>query len=192
MQRYDNTKAAVKEKVADSVPAQGSESTVVDYVSRGVGVLGGSLQVILKTPRNSIAPFMLPARQSSKEDGSDLPGMAKDPALTKPWGIASALGGAVFLGAVAGLCIGGPIAVAVGAGVGAKLFQFVDDKLADRARAEGKNPVFVDGALAKGDSIAEGASSLGVWSNSFATMSKSSYVEVRDWYSSKVKERLEK
>jgi hypothetical protein len=191
IQRYSKTKAAVKAKLADSVPTQHQESTVVDYVSRGVGVLGGSLQVVLKTPRNSIAPFLLPARQS-KEDGSDLPGMAKDPALTKPWGVASALGGAVFLGAVAGLCIGGPIAVAVGAGVGAKLFQFVDDKLADRARAEGKNPVFVDGALAKGDSLAEGSSGLGVWSNSFATMSKSSYIEVRDWYSSQVKERLEK
>ena len=98
----------------------------------------------------------------------------------------------MFLGAVAGLAIGGPIAVAVGAGVGAKLFQFVDDKLADRARADGKNPVFVDGALAKGDSQAEGASSLSEWTNSFTTMSKSSYVEVRDWYSSQVKERLEK
>jgi len=192
MQRYSKTKAVMTEKLPDSVPAQDGESTVVDYVSRGIGVLGGTLQVILKTPRNSIAPFLLPARQASKEDGSDLPGMAKDPALTKPWGIASALGGAVFLGAVAGLAIGGPIAVAVGAGVGAKLFQFVDDKLADRARADGKNPVFVDGALAKGDSQAEGASSLSEWTNSFTTMSKSSYVEVRDWYSSQVKERLEK
>ena len=74
--------------------------------------------------------------------------------------------------------------------MGAKLFQFVDDKLADRARAEGKAPVFVDGALAKGESEAAGDSKLGVWSNAFSTMSKSSYVEVRDWYTSKVREKL--
>ncbi len=192
MQRYNNPKAAVTERLTDSVPTQNEESTVVDYVSRGVGVLGGTLQVILKTPRNAIAPFMLPPREATKQDGSDLPGMAKDPALTQPWGIASSLGGAAFLGAVAGLCIGGPIAVAVGAGVGAKLFRFVDDKLADRARADGKNPVFVDGALAKGKSVAEGDSGLEMWSDAFSTMSKSSYVEVRDWYTTKVKERLEK
>lgn len=187
--RFNTPKEAVTRKNGHPAPSQGGAPTVVDYVSRGVGVAGGAIQVVLKTPRNAIAPFLLPAR--TQGDGSDVSALAKDPALTRAWGIASSLGGAVFMGAVAGLCIGGPIAVALGAGVGAKLFRFVDDKLADRARADGKSPVFVDGALAKGDSLAEGASSLGSWSNAFSTMSGSSYVEVRDWYSSQVRERLE-
>ncbi|MCA9776943.1 MAG: hypothetical protein KC800_09515 [Candidatus Eremiobacteraeota bacterium] len=184
-QRY-NSPAALK-----ATPPQSEEPTIVDYVSQGVGVLGGAIQVVLKTPRNSIAPFLLPARQGSKESGVDIPKMAKDPELTGPWGMASSLGGAAFMGAVAGLCIGGPIAIAVGAGIGAKLFRFVDDKLADKARADERAPVFVDGALAKGNAQAEGASSFGVWSSAFSTMSKSSYVEVRDWYASQVKERLQ-
>lgn len=189
-QRYGGPKVAVTSRLGESTPKKDTEQTLVDYVSQGVGVVGGAIQVVLKTPRNAIAPFLLPPRHADKEGELDIPGLAKDPALTRPWGVASSLGGAVFLGAVAGLCIGGPIAVAVGAGIGAKLFRFVDDKLADRARADGKAPVFVDGSLAKGNSQAEGASSLGVWSNAFSTMSKSSYVEVRDWYSSKVKEKL--
>lgn len=187
---HNPSRTVIKASSANAAPEQREEQTVVDYVSRGVGALGGALQVVLKAPRNSIAPFLLPARRANNEGEIDIPGLAKDPALTAPWGVASALGGAVFLGAVAGLCIGGPIAVAVGASVGANLFQFVDDKLADRARAEEKSPVFVDGALAKGESIDDGASGLGVWSKTFTTMTKSSYVEVRDWYSAKVKEKL--
>lgn len=189
-QRYNLAKAAATPRIEHPIPQPNTESSVVDYVSQGVGVLGGALQVVLKTPRNAIAPFLLPPRQADKEGKLDIPGMAKDPALTRPWGVASSLGGAVFMGAVAGLSIGGPIAIAIGAGIGAKLFRFVDDKLADRARAEGKSPVFVDGAVAKGNSLAGGASGLQAWSSSFTTMSKSSYVEVRDWYTSKVREKL--
>lgn len=189
-QHFNTPKAAETQKIGISDPSQSAELTVVDYVSQGVGVAGGALQVVLKTPRNAIAPFLLPPRQATKKGELDIPGMAKDPALTSPWGMASSLGGAVFLGAVAGLCIGGPLAVAVGAGVGAKLFRFVDDKLADRARSEKKTPVFVEGALAKGNAQAEGASGLGVWSETFTAMSKGSYIEVRDWYASKVKEKF--
>lgn len=189
-QGYSVPRAAVTGKTDPSTPPQDRESTLVDYVSQGVGALGGALQVVLKAPRNAIAPFLLPPRRASGEGEPELPSMANDPALTRPWGMASSLGGAVFMGTIAGLCFGGPIAVAVGAGIGAKLFRFVDDKLADRARAEGKNPVFVDGALAKGQSLDEGASSLEVWSDAFSAMTKSSYVEVRDWYTSKVKDSL--
>lgn len=171
---------------------QGAEPSSVDSVSRGVGALGGAIQVVLKAPRNAIAPLLLPPRQRTEDGDREIHRMAQDPALTGPWGLASSLGGALFLGTFAGLCLGGgPIAVALGAGIGAKLFRFVDDKLADRARAEEKAPVFVDGALAKGRSLAEGDSSLEVWSSAFSAMTKSSYVEVRDWYSSKVKERLQ-
>ena len=173
-----------------SVPQQETEPSVVDYVSRGVGILGGAIQVVLKTSRNAIAGFSLPPRLAGQDDKVEIPRLAKDPALVRTWSAASSLGGALFMGAVAGLCVGGPLAVAIGAGVGAKLFGFVDDKLADRARAEGKAPVFVDGALAKGRALAEGDSGLEVWSTAFSTMSRSSYVEVRDWYTSKVKERL--
>ena len=182
--------SAVTEKSAESEPPQDTASPITDYVSRGVGVLGGAIQVALKIPRNAIASVLLPSRSSSGAEQPDIPALAKDPELTGPWGIASSVGGAIFLGSVAGLCIGGPIAVALGAGVGAKLFRFVDDKLADKARADQKAPVFVDGALAKGESEAAGDSKLGVWSSAFTTMSKSSYVEVRDWYSSKVREKL--
>ena len=184
------SQATRQRKLEESEPPKDSASPITDYVSRGVGGLGGALQVALKTPRNAIASFTLPSRITPEGEQPDVPALAKDPELTGPWGFASALGGAIFLGAMAGLTLGGPIAVALGAGVGAKLFQFVDDKLADRARAEGKAPVFVDGALAKGHSKAAGESKLEAWSNAFSTMSKSSYVEVRDWYTEKVKDRL--
>ena len=188
-QSYHNQKSVGKTSLPVATSADSAESSVVDYVSRGVGVLGGAIQVVLKTPRNSIAPFMLPPRRGIKDGGMEIPDLAKDPALTRPWGVASSLGGAIFMGAVAG-CVGGPLALAVGAGVGAKLFRFVDDKLAERAISEEKTPVYVDGALAKGASLAEGASGAKVWSDAFLAMSKSSYVEVRDWYSSKVREKL--
>lgn len=189
-QRVYLPKVTASTNDAHSFPPQDQEQTIADYVSRSVGVLGGALQVVLKTPRNAIAPFLLPPRNRDKGDDSSLSRMSRDPALTQPWGVASSLGGAVFLGAVAGLCIGGPIAVAVGAGIGAKLFRLVDDKLADKARADGRAPVFVDGALAKGQSLAEGATGAEAWSGAFIAMSKSSYVEVKDWYTAKVKERL--
>ena len=121
-QRFNTSKVVGSQENRASAQPQSTESTVVDCVSNGVGVAGGVLQVILKTPRNAIAPFLLPARQGKSEGELDIPGMAKDPELTGPWGAASSLGGAVFLGAVAGLCIGGPLAVAVGAGIGGKLF----------------------------------------------------------------------
>jgi hypothetical protein len=189
--RYPTPQAVVPGKEDRAVPTQDTAPTVVDYVSRGVGALGGAIQVVLKAPRNAIAPLLLPPRQKDNNGDLDIPGLAQDPALTRPWGLASALGGAIFMGTMAGLCLGGPIAIAVGAGIGAKLFRFVDDKLADRARQDGKAPVFVDGALAKGHSLAEGGSSLEVWSSAFSAMTKSSYVEVSDWYSSKVKEKLQ-
>jgi hypothetical protein len=189
--RHYTPEAVVPGKKGRAVPIEDTDPTVVDYVSRGVGALGGAIQVVLKAPRNAIAPLLLPPRQRSKDGDLDIPVMAQDPALTRPWGLASSLGGAIFLGTMAGLSLGGPIAIAVGAGIGAKLFRFVDDKLADRARLDGKAPVFVEGALAKGHSLAEGGSSLEVWSSAFSTMTKSSYVEVRDWYSSKVKEKLQ-
>lgn len=188
--RFNTPRVAVSSRLQESDPLQSTEPTIVDYVSRGVGVAGGALQVILKTPRNAIAPFLLPPRQANAEGELDIPTLSNDPALTGPWEVASTLGGAVFMGTAAALTIGGPMAIALGVGIGATLFPFVDNKLADRARADNKAPVFVDGALAKGNAQAEGASGLGAWSDAFTAMSQSSYVEVSEWYSAKVKEKL--
>jgi len=119
--------------------------------------------------------------------------MAKDRSLVQISRLTSALGGAI-IGSLGGLMLGGLVAPVVGAiapVVGAGLFLFVDNKLSESAVSQDRAPTYLQGSLAKGDSLANGDSKLKASFKAFTAMTKSSYHEVAEFYSSLVEKHLE-